>query len=245
MKNVLMILLILMLSLAGVGCAQDEVSITTVKEADGGSTESSAETSTETSTEASSETSVESADKGSGKDNAETSDEADTKSSEANAAEKPDKVYVYICGAVAAEGVYELPGDSRVQDVLDKAGGYSENACRGYVNLAEKLQDGQRIYIPYEEDMDDPSALMMDASNVDTNSDQKADNDNTPSDKVNINTADKSLLMTLPGIGEGKASDIIEYRESHGGFTDVKDITNVSGIGESTFAKLKDKITVN
>lgn len=230
MKNVLMILLILMLSLAGVGCAQDEVSITTVKEADGGSTESSAETSTETSTEASSETSVES---------------ADTKSSEANAAEKPDKVYVYICGAVAAEGVYELPGDSRVQDVLDKAGGYSENACRGYVNLAEKLQDGQRIYIPYEEDMDDPSALMLDASNVDTNSDQMADNDNTPSDMVNINTADKSLLMTLPGIGEGKASDIIEYRESHGGFTDVKDITNVSGIGESTFAKLKDKIIVN
>lgn len=173
--------------------------------------------------------------------------------------EKNSTICVYICGAVVNEGVYEVPAGSRVSDVLDKAGGYSEEALHGYVNLARTLEDGERVYIPDKQELESLGILEGDGSSsgsgdssgsggasgasVNGSSDSSADGSNEA--LVNINTADSETLQTLPGIGEKKAADIIAYREEHGAFSSTEDLKNISGIGDSTFEKLSPHITVN
>ncbi len=153
------------------------------------------------------------------------------------------EVYVYICGAVVNEGVYELPSDSRIQDALELAGGYSEDAYRGYVNLAAGLTDGERIYFPTIQEVNDGKIFLE--SGGDSSSDNVGGLNGSGDDqKININTAGRDELMTLSGIGESKADDIIAYREVSGGFSSIEDIKNVSGIGDATFNRLKDKIYV-
>jgi competence protein ComEA helix-hairpin-helix repeat region len=147
---------------------------------------------------------------------------------------------VYICGAVEAEDVYQVPPGSRVNDVLKLAGGFSEDAATRYVNLAEEVRDGERIYIPYEDELD----IDMVKGIMDDDSHASPDNEADGEKLVNINTAGKEELMTLPGIGETRAEDIIRYREQNGEFEKVDDIMNVNGIKEGTFNKLKDKITI-
>ena len=167
--------------------------------------------------------------------------------------EKNSTICVYICGAVVNEGVYEVPTGSRVSDVLDKAGGYSEEALHGYVNLARTLEDGERVYIPDKQELESLGILEGDGSSggsgdssgvsADGSSGSSADGSNET--LVNINTADSETLQTLPGIGEKKAADIIAYREEHGAFSSTEDLKNISGIGDSTFEKLSPHITVN
>lgn len=167
--------------------------------------------------------------------------------------EEKSTICVYICGAVVNEGVYEVPAGSRVSDVLDKAGGYSEEALHGYVNLARTLEDGERVYIPDKQELESLGILEGDGSSsgsgdssgasADGSSGSSADGSNET--LVNINTADSETLQTLPGIGEKKAADIIAYREEHGAFSSTEDLKNISGIGDSTFEKLSPHITVN
>jgi competence protein ComEA len=177
--------------------------------------------------------------------------------------ETNSSVRVYICGAVINEGVYELKASSRIQDVLEMAGGYSESAAHGVVNLAEFIVDGEKIYIPTLEEVEDgtydkmmnssdnmsggyigsPGAYGIDSS-YRISSNIVSSNGAVSNGLVNINSACKEDLMTLPGIGESKALDIITYRDSHGGFSEIKDIKKVSGIGDATFEKIKSKITV-
>ena len=179
--------------------------------------------------------------------------------------EKTDKnstICVYICGAVVNEGVYEVPAGSRVSDVLDKAGGYSEEALHGYVNLARTLEDGERVYIPDKQELESLGILEGDGSSSgsgdssgqggssgasadDANGSSGSSADGSNETLVNINTADSETLQTLPGIGEKKAADIIAYREEHGAFSSTEDLKNISGIGDSTFEKLSPHITVN
>lgn len=156
---------------------------------------------------------------------------------------------VYICGAVKEEGVYELPAGSRVIDALYMAGGMTDEALSTEVNLAELLFDGEKIYFPTAEEIEGLS---------ETEKSTLIYGDEQPGDMaivagsgiretevlVNINTADLEELMSLSGIGEAKASDIIAYRDSSGGFRSTEEIMNVSGIGESTYEKIKDRITV-
>ena len=147
-------------------------------------------------------------------------------------------IYVYVCGAVKEEGVYELPVDSRVEDALEMAGGYSDEALHGYVNLAERLEDEDRVYIPNLDDLEELGIISVD---------QDSDNgsDSTGDSLVNINTADVSELTQLPGIGEAKAQAIIAYRDEHGAFGSIEEIKNVSGIGEGIYNKLSSYIKVN
>ncbi len=176
--------------------------------------------------------------------------------------EKNSTICVYICGAVVNEGVYEVPAGSRVSDVLDKAGGYSEEALHGYVNLARTLEDGERVYIPDKQELESLGILEGDGSSSGsgdssgqggssggsadgTNGSSGNSADGTNGSLVNINTADSETLQTLPGIGEKKAADIIAYREEHGAFSSTEDLKNISGIGDSTFEKLSPHITVN
>lgn len=158
------------------------------------------------------------------------------KSEEAAETVSEEKICVYICGAVITEGVYELEADSRIQDVLDMAGGYSEDAAHGYINLAEKLIDGEKIYVPTQEELESES-IPQPASGVESD-------DQVGNGLVSINSAGVDELTTLPGIGEGKAKEIIRYRESNGSFSSIEEIKNVSGIGDATFEKIKDLLTL-
>ena len=166
-------------------------------------------------------------------------------------------IFVYVCGAVNEEGVYMLPAGSRITDALDAAGGYAESALHGYLNLAEPLVDGQRVYFPYsaeEEELDMTAGAAGQSSNQ--GSGQNADagapdgaigsetgNKGQPDGLVNINTAGVDELKTLSGIGDSRASDIVAYREANGPFGSIEEIMNVSGIGESIFNKIKPYIT--
>ena len=161
--------------------------------------------------------------------NASDSDAADTEDVVAS----EDTITVYVCGAVVQEGVYELPAGSRISDALLMAGGYDENALHGYVNLAERLEDGERIYFPDYQELEELGIVPISST------------ESSESGLVNINTADAEMLKTLPGIGDAKAADIIAYREEHGAFSSIEDIKNVSGIGESIYNRISSGITVN
>ncbi len=147
-------------------------------------------------------------------------------------------VYVYICGEVANPGVYELSEDSRIYEAVDAAGGFTENAARESVNLASKVSDGMQITIYNKEEA---ASLLAVSGAVGGNNGQGG---TSGSGIVNLNTATKEELMTLKGIGEAKAEEIIRYREKSGGFKKIEDIMKISGIKEAGFQKIKDDITV-
>ena len=145
-----------------------------------------------------------------------------------------------IGGAVKNPMLAELPDGSRVDDAIQAAGGLKQEADMSSINRAEFLLDGQKIYIP---------SLAMDADgNVIEGAAASGASDGTngvsSSGKVNINTADSTQLQTLNGVGPATAQKIIDYRQSNGSFSSVEDIKNVSGIGDKTFEKLKDSITI-
>ena len=165
--------------------------------------------------------------------------EADETSRDEN--NEDDMIYVYLCGAVCNEDVYAVPPGSRVNDVLKMAGGFREGAANQYVNLAKEVTDGEKIYIPYADDIE--KDMVGELIKNSGNSEESSSSENGQG-LVNINTAGKDELMTLPGIGEGKAEDIIAYREQNGAFNSIEELMNVSGIKEGTFRKLKDKITL-
>ena len=148
-------------------------------------------------------------------------------SAESSGAEKETEIRqicVYICGAVGTPGVYTLPAGSRGADVLEAAGGFSEEADQASVNLAEFLEDGMMIFVAEKT--------------------TAAEGERPGNGKINLNTADAAALMTLPGIGAGKAEEIIRYRERNGRFKKPEDLMKVPGIKEKAFERVKDKIIV-
>ena len=151
------------------------------------------------------------------------------------APEEPSRIcYVHICGEVVSPGVYELEEGSRVFQAVAEAGGFTENAAADTLNMAEQVKDGMKIQVP---DQEEAKRLLDQATSA-------LENIPEGSHKVNLNTAGKEELMTLRGVGEAKADDIIRYRESHGGFQKIEDIMKISGIKEAAFQKIKDDITV-
>ena len=133
-------------------------------------------------------------------------------------------IFVYVCGAVNREGVYELPRGSRIYQAIEAAGGFREDAEAREVNQAEVLEDEERIYVP----------VIGEEVQMDSEKDGK----------ININKASKEELMTLPGVGESRADSIIRYREEVGLFQAIEDIMQVSGIKEGLFNKIKELITI-
>jgi competence protein ComEA len=142
--------------------------------------------------------------------------------------EKSDTVLVYICGAVMTPGVYEVEVGSRICDVLELAGGFSDDAGTDYLNLAETVSDGEKVYVPTVDELEVELAAEEEAA----------------PGKININTATKEQLVTLPGIGESKADSIIAYRTEHGGFSSIEEIMEIPGIKDAVFSKIKELITV-
>ncbi len=182
--------------------------------------------------------------------------------------------YVYVCGAVKEPGVYPITADMRVCDVVALAGGFSSEADEEWLNQAAAVSDGQKLYIYTIEETDLMRASGMTAEGMSGTSDGTGSGDagaagsgnsdstavtdagsaaastagglaaDSSDGRVNLNTATRDQLMTLPGIGESKADAIIAYREEHGAFASIEEIQNISGIKDGVFSQIKDFITV-
>ena len=157
--------------------------------------------------------------------------------------EKENKtIMVDISGEVVTPGVVKIAEGSRIIDAINAAGGKTEDADLSKVNLAYILDDGVQLYIPRCNEKLEKEILQTEPGigiiQEGINTTSKKDS------KVNINTANKEKLATLPGIGEGTADKIIEYRSTNGKFKTIEDIKKIPGIGENKFKSLKDKITI-
>jgi competence protein ComEA len=135
-----------------------------------------------------------------------------------------------IKGAVKKPGIYKLAMPVRLYQVLEVAGGTSELADINRINLAKVIADGSMIYIPKKGEQ-----IPTEASPI----------QNKEEDKINLNTATLAELETLEGLGPTKAKAIIQYRGEHGGFRSVDELLQVSGIGERTLERIKEKIFVS
>ncbi|MCF6096623.1 helix-hairpin-helix domain-containing protein [Thermovorax subterraneus] len=153
--------------------------------------------------------------------------------SENNSGEVSDevKIVVHVAGAVKNPGVYELKEGSRVIDAVKAAGGYISEADVTGINLAKKLQDEDKIYIPR---LGESAAFDGVSGGV-----------SPPDGKININSAGIDELDKLPGIGLALAQRIIDYRNQHGPFKSIEELKNVSGIGEKRFEEIKNLVKVN
>lgn len=159
-------------------------------------------------------------------------------SSEVSLSESHSTIFVHVCGKVNNPAVYEFENGARVVEAIEKAGGFMENAATDYLNLAKVLTDGEKIYVPDKEE-----ALGLNPVNIDTAQGNVADAKDTNT-KVNINTASKEELLSLKGIGDSRAEDIINYRTENGKFAAIEDIMKVPGIKQGAFNKIKDNIRV-
>lgn len=159
-------------------------------------------------------------------------EEESASSDEEEPEEKQTVIYVDVCGQVNTPGVYELSNDSRVYEAIEKAGGVTEKAALSSLNQAEKLSDGQQIYVPSKEEVEKGVQDKASTPGEEQNG------------KINLNTATKEELMTLSGIGETKAEAIIRYRNEQGDFQSIEDIKKIEGIKDGIFNKVKDQIAV-
>lgn len=140
---------------------------------------------------------------------------------------------VDVKGAVTNPGIYEVAKNMRVQNAIDLAGGLLQNAETRHINFAQHVTDQMLLYIPVvgEEIVDTPYTQPNSPVEEGTS-------------KININTATDLELQALPGIGEKKALQIINYRTENGSFSTIEELMEVSGIGQKTFDTLKESITV-
>ncbi len=149
-------------------------------------------------------------------------------------------VTVHVDGQVASPGVYMLAGDAvRVNDAIAAAGGLTGEADTSSLNLASKVADGQKVYVPAVGETQVTSEAAA-GSGVST-AGAVATGDGA---LININLATVDELQALSGVGEATAKAIVEDRQAHGQFTTVEDLMRVSGIGEKKFEKIKDRICV-
>ncbi|GAA5421258.1 helix-hairpin-helix domain-containing protein [Tetragenococcus halophilus] len=146
--------------------------------------------------------------------------------------EETGKIIVDIKGEINKPGVYELEGDARVKEVILEAGGLTKQAEKKQLNLAEKLQDQQMIYIPNKEE----------AEEMEIDGDKEAEDNNE--DMIDINAADINELQKISGVGPAKAQAIVDYREENGAFESVDELNEISGFGEKTVEKLRDSIKI-
>jgi competence protein ComEA len=155
----------------------------------------------------------------------------------------PAPVRVYVTGAVVNSDVYFLPRGSIIKDAVKAAGGFTPDADPERINQAQELKDQQQIHIPRLGEENPPP--LVQGGQGDSNEGGRGGSAVLVSGGViNLNTATLEQLDTLPGIGPAIAQRIVDYRETIGGFTSIDEITQVSGIGEATFAKIKNSITV-
>lgn len=179
----------------------------------------------------------------------------DNKENEDNEEDKKENIssetgiFVHIDGYVNNPGVYQIKENERINVLIEKAGGLKNGYSIKNINLAAKLSDGDKVYIPSIEE--EKSLGNQNNNNVNTvvkhtNNGNNLNNNVsiTKNNKININTANVSELKQITGIGESTANKIIDYRQNVGKFKKIEDIKEVKGIGDSKFESLKNKITI-
>ncbi len=152
--------------------------------------------------------------------------------------------YVYVCGEVASPGVYRLPEGSRIFEAVNQAGGFTDQAAESWLNLAEPVTDGMKLEVPSKAQVKDSSWLSENHTKTESAGGGNLTSAVPMPALVNLNTASLEELMTLKGIGQSRAEDIIRYRKEAGGFSKIEDIMKVPGIKDAAFQKIKENITV-
>lgn len=150
----------------------------------------------------------------------------------AAAGEKRPQLTVHVAGAVARPGLYEMDERSRVADAIEKAGGPVPGASLDQLNLAQRLKDGQKVFVPTPQ----PATAAGAGTQAQAAGEQGG--------LVNINTAGEGELETLPGVGPALAARIVEYRGRKGQFSSVDELDNVEGIGPTKLESMKDLVTI-
>ena len=150
---------------------------------------------------------------------------------------------VYVNGAVVRPGVYTLQEGDRLEDAVDAAGGATPGADLSAVNLALRVADERYYYIPELGELPPPAASPL------IRTDGSEFSGGLPAGEpaaglINLNAASLSSLITLPGVGNVRAQSIIDYREQNGPFKSVSDVTQVPGIGKTTYENMRDLVTV-
>lgn len=153
-----------------------------------------------------------------------------------------DEIYVHICGEVRNPGVYRLREGDRICRAVELAGGFTEQAAQAGLNLAQKVSDGMKIAVPSEEEWSRMEAAgqteIMGQAEIMGQSEAEEDG------RVDLNTAGREELMTLPGIGRVRAEEILRYRQEQGPFQQAEDVMKVPGIKAAVFEKIRDAIVV-
>ena len=152
----------------------------------------------------------------------------------------PQNCYVDIKGEVLRPGVYEFSCESRMQEVIKKAGGFTEEADETKINLAQKISDQMQIIVP--------NVQSKQEGGVTEENSEKGNSSNTsPSNSkqgtVNINTATLEELQTIKGIGKKKAEAILQYRKEHGAFRTKEELLQVKGIGKKALEAIESQVT--
>lgn len=173
-------------------------------------------------------------------------------------------LYVYVCGAVNKPGVYRVGNGTRINAAVALAGGLAADADAAPVNLAKKLTDGERIYIPRVNERAAANSAANSPSTASGSGGAPGDPGNSGNingvdpglnggqltsawnsdGKLNLNAATAEDLDKLPGIGPAFIARIMEYRQKHNGFTDIAQLRNIDGIGPKTYAKLKPLVCI-
>ena len=152
----------------------------------------------------------------------------------------PQNCYVDIKGEVLRPGVYEFSCESRVQEVIKKAGGFTEEADETKINLAQKITDQMQMIVPNLHSKQEGGV-------TEGNSEKGNSSNTTPSNSkqgtVNINTATLEELQTIKGIGKKKAEAILQYRKEHGAFRTKEDLLQVKGIGKKALEAIESQVT--
>ena len=152
----------------------------------------------------------------------------------------PQNCYVDIKGEVHRPGVYEFSCESRMQEVIKKAGGFTEEADETKINLAQKITDQMQIIVPNLH-------FKQEGGVTEGNSEKGNSSNTTPSNSkqgtVNINTATLEELQTIKGIGKKKAEAILQYRKEHGSFRTKEDLLQVKGIGKKALEAIESQVT--
>lgn len=159
----------------------------------------------------------------------------------------PREIYVYMTGAVKKPGVYRFPEGSRIFEVVEAAGGFTDKADIAALNLAETFSDAQHIHIPVKGER--PRVNTNTNTNADTYTHitvQPNESNRKPNDSnlVDINNASEIELQRLKGVGPAIAKRIYEYRQKHGRFNTAEELINVRGIGPAKLEKMKPQIII-
>jgi competence protein ComEA len=149
-----------------------------------------------------------------------------------------EPLQVHITGAVVRPGVYDLVKGARVLDAVEAAGGFVAEADKNALNLAARVEDADKLDIPFM------AGFIPEESQGFTIVSEGTPSGELEQELVDINNATQDELEKLPGIGPTLARNIVSYREDSGPFAQIEDIVNVSGIGSSTYAEIRDLITV-